>query len=58
MVDKKINALLIHCFERALNVANNIDLKKEKQNPKSLMGLPIAVKDYNDVGDLLTYLHE
>jgi len=54
MVDEKINALPIHCFERALNFANSIDLKKEKENPKSLMGLPIAVKDYNDVGGVVT----
>ena len=53
-VDKKINALPIHCFERAINIANSIDLNKEKENPKSLMGLPIAVKDYNDVGGVLT----
>ena len=54
MVDEKINALPIHCFERALNIANSIDIKKEKENLKSLMGLPIAVKDYNDVGGVLT----
>ena len=28
MVDEKINALPIHCFERAINIANSIDVKK------------------------------
>ena len=31
-----------------------MDLKSEKENPKSLMGLPIAVKDYNDIGGVKT----
>ena len=48
-VDPKINALPIKCFERAIEKAKNIDINRELKNPKSLLGLPIAVKDYNDL---------
>ena len=53
-IDKACNALPIRCFERALGVAKKISIKEEKKNKKSLMGLPIAVKDYNDVGGVRT----
>ena len=53
-VDAKINALPIHCFEQARAQAKSIDVKAHAQNPKSLCGLPIAVKDYNDLGGALT----
>ena len=53
-VDGAINALPIHCFERARDRAQRLDLAAERQNPKSLMGLPIAVKDYNDLGGVRT----
>jgi len=47
-VDPLVNALPIRCFERALAQA-------EKATPEStLAGLPIAVKDYNDVGGVRT----
>ena len=52
--DSLVNALPIRCFDRALNKAKHMDLKSEKENPKSLMGLPIAVKDYNDIGGVKT----
>ena len=53
-VDGKTNALPIHCFDRAIERAETLDLASHRQNPKSLCGLPIAVKDYNDVaGDWL-----
>ena len=48
-VDGKTNALPIHCFDRAIERAETLDLASHRQNPKSLCGLPIAVKDYNDV---------
>jgi amidase len=55
-VDGDINALPIHRFEQAREDAEKFDLKTHKDNPKSLCGLPIAVKDYNDVkGSVTTY---
>ena len=48
-VDNRINALPIKCFELALEKLSKLDLVQHKLNPKSLCGLPIAVKDYNDV---------
>lgn len=53
-VDGAINALPIRAFERARDRAQKLDLAAERQNPKSLMGLPIAVKDYNDLGGVRT----
>ena len=53
-VDPKINALPIKCFERAIVKAKNIDINRELKNPKSLLGLPIAVKDYNDLEGVRT----
>jgi len=53
-VDSKINALPIRCFERALDVAHKINMRKHRANPRSLCGLPIAVKDYNDVAGVRT----
>ena len=53
-VDCKTNALPIRCFDRAIEQAQTLDLNSHRQNPKSLCGLPIAVKDYNDVGGVRT----
>lgn len=53
-VDDKVNALPIHCFEQARKRAKSFDVKAHAENPKSLCGLPIAVKDYNDLGGALT----
>ena len=53
-VDSTINALPIRLFEQARERARRLDLTAERQNPKSLMGLPIAVKDYNDLGGVRT----
>ena len=50
-IDGEINALPIRCFERALDRANNL---KASDDPKFLAGLPIVVKDYNDVGGVRT----
>ncbi len=47
-VDAKVNALPIRCSERAL-----IQSRHAKQDTQ-LAGLPIAVKDYNDVGGVVT----
>ena len=53
-VDDKVNALPIRCFERAFDQAKAFDGSEVCKNPKSLGGLPIAVKDYNDVGGVRT----
>lgn len=53
-VDTSVNALPIHRFEQARNDAEKFDVQAHKDNPKSLCGLPIAVKDYNDVKDTVT----
>ena len=52
-VDAQINALPIRCFERARYQARNL---KKPDSPEAgyLYGLPIAVKDYNDVGGVRT----
>ncbi len=50
--DQNTNALPIHCFERAIEQARN--WKPDRDNPRSLGGLPIAVKDYNDVSGVRT----
>lgn len=55
-VDTKVNALPIRCFEQARDQAKSLDLEAHSANPKSLCGLPIAVKDYNDLrGAVTTY---
>ena len=53
-VDDKVNALPIRCFERALEQAKAFDVSGVRGSPKSLGGIPIAVKDYNDVGGVRT----
>ena len=50
-VDNTINALPVRCFERALATARNI---RPSEDPRNLAGLPIAVKDYNDIGGVRT----
>lgn len=52
--DNVINALPIRCFDRARAVAKRLAASKPSDNPRSLLGLPIAVKDYNDVGGVRT----
>jgi len=55
-VDRQVNALPIHRFDEAREEARNWDAGAHSDNPKSLHGLPIAVKDYNDVrGTITTY---
>ena len=53
-VDQNINALPIRCFDRALKQADMFDTKTDDDNPRSLLGIPIAVKDYNNVGCVRT----
>ena len=53
-VDSNVNALPMTFYDDAIQKLDRIDIKKEKENKKSLMGLPIAVKDYNDVGGIPT----
>ena len=47
-VDQHVNALPIRCFERAFEQADNYRIDS------ILAGLPVAVKDYNDVGGVKT----
>ncbi len=55
-VDRQVNALPILRFDEAREEARNWDADAHSDNPKSLHGLPIAVKDYNDVrGTITTY---
>ena len=53
-IDREVNALPIHCFDQARDQAKSIDIARHAANPKSLCGLPIAVKDYNDLGGAVT----
>jgi amidase len=53
-VDTEVNALPIHCFYQARDRAKSLDIDAHIANPKSLCGLPIAVKDYNDLGGAVT----
>ena len=53
-VDSAVNALPIKCYERARDLAFNWRPADHANNPKSLSGLPIAVKDYNHVGGVET----
>ncbi len=53
-VDTEVNALPVHCFEQARAQAASFDMSTHLANPKSLCGLPIAVKDYNDLGGAVT----
>ena len=53
-VDTEVNALPIHCFDQARDQAKSFDFDRHASNPKSLCGLPIAVKDYNDLGGAVT----
>ena len=52
--DTEVNALPIHCFDQARDQAKSLNLDRHFPNPKSLCGLPIAVKDYNDLGGAVT----
>ncbi len=53
-VDGTINALPIHCFDRAREQAEKLSGKRFEDNQRSLCGLPVGVKDYNDVGGVRT----
>ncbi|HEY5700891.1 MAG TPA: amidase family protein [Gammaproteobacteria bacterium] len=53
-VDEVVNALPIRCFERARAQAAKISIDSQPDSGHSLCGLPIAVKDYNDVGGVRT----
>jgi len=52
--DGKINALPFHCFEQALAKAKSLNVDAHRENPKSLCGLPVAIKDYNDLANTVT----
>ena len=52
-VDQDLNALPEKCFDRAREVAKVID-NNVFEDKKHLLGLTIAVKDYNDLSDVRT----
>ncbi|MEE2775002.1 MAG: amidase [Pseudomonadota bacterium] len=52
-VDSELNALPERCFDRARKVAMHLE-KNPSGNPVNLKGLPIAVKDYNDLSGVKT----
>jgi amidase len=54
-VDGAVNALPIRCFERAREQAAKLSAAPPSSpHARFLHGLPIAVKDYNDVGGVRT----
>ncbi len=53
-VDGDVNALPERCFARAYDQAEQMDKTGLDDNQSVLAGLPIAVKDYNDVGGVAT----
>ena len=53
-VDGYLNALPERCFARAKKLANRIDENSSPKSPVDLLGLPIAVKDYNDLSGVRT----
>ena len=53
-IDHQVNALPIRCFERARKQAKTLNNIPHTNSAKYLYGLPIAVKDYNDVSGVRT----
>ena len=53
-VDGDINALPIRCYERAREQISTLAGRTDVDPSIDLAGLPIAVKDYNDVGGVRT----
>ena len=53
-VDTTVNALPIRCFEQARKRARQIDDRPAGGDRGLLYGLPIAVKDYNDLAGVRT----
>ena len=53
-IDHQVNALPIRCFERARKQAKTLNNIPRTNSNKYLYGLPIAVKDYNDVSGVRT----
>ncbi|MFT5113494.1 MAG: amidase [Parasphingorhabdus sp.] len=53
-VGDQVNALPIRCFDRAFEQARQLDRSGQAGSARGLAGLPIAVKDYNDVGGVNT----
>jgi len=53
-VDQHVNALPIRCFDRAHDQARAVRRSEIAGDPRNLCGLPVAVKDYNDVAGVHT----
>jgi len=53
-VNPAVNALPVLCLERARRQARALDPGERRNHPGWLAGLPVAVKDYNDVEGVVT----
>ncbi len=51
-LDGEINAVVVRDFERARNAARRIDQTKTSGDPRRLIGVPMTVKESNDVEGL------
>lgn len=51
-LDKTLNAVVVRDFERARATAKRIDQTKAKNDPRRLLGVPMTVKESNDVDGL------
>lgn len=51
-LDKTINAVVVRDFERAMAAARHIDETRKPDDPRRLLGVPMTVKESNDVEGL------
>jgi amidase len=51
-LDKTLNAVVVRDFERARATAKRLDQTKAKNDPRRLFGVPMTVKESNDVDGL------
>ena len=49
-----VNAVVVRDFDRALAAARQIDTSRQPDDPRSLLGVPMTVKESNDVAGLPT----
>src|SRR5215470_4364577 len=53
-LDGKINAIVVRDFDRARKDAKNADAARARGEMKSMLGVPMTVKEANDVAGLKT----
>ena len=51
-LDKTLNAVVVRDFQRARAMAKRIDQTRTPDDPRRLLGVPMTVKDSNDVEGL------